>query len=145
MAAAPAVRGRVELLLAEASLAARDPRAAEDAARRARTLFQGAQDPAGDADAVLAVAGACLLAEAFPEAEQAANEAVMRYRELGDPYGLARAATLQSALAVARGDPARARAALDEALQQARRARVTGMVRQIQDRLEELDGKGRPR
>jgi len=141
--AAPAVRGRVELLLAEAFLATRQPEAAERAARRAGALFQEAQDPVHDAEALLAVASACLNAGALAEAEQAASEAALRYRGFGDPYGLVRAATLQSAVAVARGDPGGARAALGEALQQARRARVTGMVRQIHDRLQELNSHGR--
>ena len=134
-----ATQGAVALLRAEAFVAAgRHPEAAA-AARDAEgaAAVSGARGDAGDA--LLALAAAQVHNKELGDAGRAAHEASVLFAELGDAYGSARALQMEGAVASAASDRTGARLALGDALKQAERARVTQMVRQIRERLVELE------
>jgi hypothetical protein len=123
--------GTLDLLLAEAHVAAGEPGPAIAAAEQALRAAQAARHQTTAADALVVLGHALLREGDVSAAGQRAGDARAVYLELADPYGLARVAELESAVAVRRGDLARARQALDDAAIHAERAGLTRMVRQF--------------
>jgi hypothetical protein len=139
-AASGLTRGAVELLLAEAHLAAADHHAAIAAAEQALSAARETGHRAAAADALVVLGHAQVRQESLPAAAHAASDARAIYLDLADPYGLARVAELESAVALGRGDLALARQALDDAARHAERAGVTRMVRQFTKMRADLAG-----
>ncbi len=128
----------MNLVLAEALVAAGEQVEAAAAARRAYVEGLEVGDRALAAEALLALGAARLSAGDADEARAAAEEAGTIFGELADPYGSARAASLRGQIAAAAHQPEQARLAFDDALLQAERARVTRLIRHIREQQAEL-------
>ena len=135
----PQKRAAVELVLAEALVAAGEVVAAAEAARGARDAAAEIGDRYQVGEALLALGAAELKAGNLNQADGAAREAGAIFGELADPSAAARAASLVGQVAAAAQDLPAARTAFDDALRQAERAHVTRLVRQIKERQAELE------
>jgi tetratricopeptide (TPR) repeat protein len=135
----PQKRAAVELVLAEALVAAGEVVAAAAAARGARDAAAEIGDRYQVGEALLALGAAELKAGNLNQADGAAREAGAIFGELADPSAAARAASLVGQVAAAAQDLPAARTAFDDALRQAERAHVTRLVRQIKERQAELE------
>ncbi len=131
-------RANVDVVLAEALVAAGESAEAADAARRAYVAGLEVGDRALAAEALLALGAARLKVGDCDEARAAAEESGTIFGGLADPYGSARAASLRGQVAAAAHDPEKARLAFDDALLQAERARVTRLIRHIREKQAEL-------
>jgi len=131
-------RANVDVVLAEALVAAGESAEAADAARRAYVAGLEVGDRALAAEALLALSAARLKVGDCDEARAAAEESGAIFGELADPYGSARAASLRGQVAAAAQQPEQARLAFDDALAQAERARVTRLIRHIREQQAEL-------
>jgi tetratricopeptide (TPR) repeat protein len=127
-------RAAVQILLAEALVANGEAAPAVEAARRAEAAAREAGDRPQEGDALLVLGQALLARGELAGADRAARSAQAIFNELGDPYSTARAATLLGQAAATARDLATARAAFDDALKQAERARVTRLIRQIREK-----------